>query len=99
MSEKELSNYMPPLEESCKVKFGGDWETYKRFESKNTLGNSFVTMIGNALLTQAQTSATALSVRFAILQGPIIPLKCVLAHCVSQNTCIDKRHKAGWENK
>lgn len=39
VSDLELPNYMPPLEESCKVKFKGDWETYKRFEAKRTSGN------------------------------------------------------------
>ncbi|CAH0700723.1 unnamed protein product [Spodoptera exigua] len=36
--ENEIVNYMPPLEESCKVKFeeNQDWKTFKRFEAQST---------------------------------------------------------------
>ncbi|KAF9414571.1 hypothetical protein HW555_007578 [Spodoptera exigua] len=36
--ENEIVNYMPPLEESCKVKFeeNQDWKTIKRFEAQST---------------------------------------------------------------
>ncbi|XP_050562600.1 uncharacterized protein LOC118273307 isoform X1 [Spodoptera frugiperda] len=36
--ESEIVNYMPPLEESCKVRFDDthDWTTFKRFEAQST---------------------------------------------------------------
>ncbi|CAH1645031.1 unnamed protein product [Spodoptera littoralis] len=36
--ENEIVNYMPPLEESCKVRFSDiqDWMTFKRFEARST---------------------------------------------------------------
>ncbi|XP_022820712.1 uncharacterized protein LOC111352440 isoform X2 [Spodoptera litura] len=36
--ENEIINYMPPLEESCKVRFSDiqDWMTFKRFEARST---------------------------------------------------------------
>lgn len=40
--ENELVHYMPPIEESCKVRFdeNQDWLTFSRLESSRLTGNT-----------------------------------------------------------